>query len=100
MVADLYFQPGTNLFGLDLPASRLIRPIRTPSPSYSAKYHSDRFGHSRGWIFSEAFKKNWDDLSMKAATYPNPFLKTDVIMKNPAPSHVQPPDVLKQVANF
>jgi hypothetical protein len=44
---------------------------------------------------TEAFKKNWDDLSMKSAQQPHPFLKADVIMKNPAPPNVAPADVLK-----
>ena len=45
----------------------------------------------------EAFKKNWDELSSQSG---DAFLRADVIMKNPAPAHVPPPDVLKQVAQF
>jgi hypothetical protein len=44
-----------------------------------------------------AFKKNWDDITLNR---PDTFTKLDVILKNPAPSHVPVSNVLTQIANF
>lgn len=44
----------------------------------------------------EAFTKNWMDLTAR----PGNFQKLDCILKNPAPAHIPPPEVIKQIANF